>query len=929
MAHYDLALPEYRQIIKKRKLIILSTAVLMGLLSFMLAMILAPTPLFRAVASVKLEKSPQNPCLHSPAAPIRSGDDLQTQLVVISSFSILESAAKKLGMIPEHLSSEEILGDMKYIDVIGHFNDMLKAEQESRNSIINVTATSDNPKFAMRLANTVVFSYMEQRSFELNKKNVTARIFMEEQLASAKDKLANAENALKNLRIKKNIHSIESQSNALLSQSTTDKKNYDNALKDYAGIKIVIKQLNEVRNRPLTSDMSFYLEKASPGYKALNDELVRHLMKRDTLLVFFKDDDPQVVEVKKLILETTRHMLAQLQARSYYLKENIRMLEERIRATTEEMNLLPGLSSELARLERNIKINMEVCSLLEKNYQESLIKEAEKVCDVQIIRHATEPRHAINLPNTNAAAAIGALLGLIFGTIIALVSETFKTSIGTIEEIETLLGAPVLGIIPERTAKDLKKILEENLGNKRDENLTVRAARLPAHFAPQSTLSETYRILRTNINFTAKEKDLKSIAFTSASPKEGKTTAIANLAVTMAQTGRRILLVEGDLRRPVLAEIFGIDQTPGLTDAMLDNFDWKKSIKTITDMMIGKLNIDEVLVTPGMDNLHIMPAGTVPPNPSELINSKAFSDFLNWAQSNYDFVLIDAPPVLAATDAALIGSKADGVVIVYRPGKVPKITLRRAKRQLENVKAHVIGVVLNGLESDIYEDFADYDRRYYLHHDGGTKPMASHWKSFKMPSGRESEIRENRHPSKNISYAWLAVILLALMCFAAGMVLWQQGYLMHINKAHTESRAGKTAAVKKTIARSSSHTALSPDQAGDQKTVVSTDGIEKASTIAPPQTPAMKATKSSGSAKKFYAVQIKAERSLDEALAVVDTLKKAGFDAHCRKAILSDRGIWYRILIGHFESREEAQNYFSEKKIADSYSGSWVRTLEH
>ncbi len=718
MAQYDFDLREYWRIIKKRKFIIVFTTIAMGLFSLIFAILGSPTPLYKTSAAVKFEKTGLASGLYLQTVSMSQGDDMQTQLAIIKSYYIIEVVAKKLGMIPDNLVSEEINNQPKYINVINRLKGMIDTEQESQSSIINITATSEDPKFAQRLANTVVSVYKEQRTLELNKRTIDARKFVEEQLKVAREKLKNSEDAVRDFREKYKIISIDAQSGALMGQLSSYRSTYEKATIDYEKIQVVLRELNLAESRPLTSKTSFYLDEASSIYKNLNDRLVQLLMDRDALLITYTDQYPQVVEIRKRIHELVQNMKAQLAAQGKGLRENISLLNKRINETESQIRSLPEKGLELARLERNVKVDTEVYSLLEKSYQESLIKEAEKVEDVQIVRPALEPTSPTNPPKTNATAGVGTILGMILGMVFAFLIETFDTSIGTIEEVENFLGVPVLGVVPQINLKDLKLSLDDKYAGKVDEDTADRASRLISHFIPQSTFAESYRALRTNLNFACREEEVKTIAFTSATPREGKTTSIVNLAITIAQTGQRVLLVEADLRKPVIAHMFGIDQSPGLSDSLLGNFEWGKSVKTIADIMMGKLNIDEVLETPGMDNLHVIPSGTIPPNPAELINSNAMNDFIDWAKSSYDWVLVDAPPVLAATDAALLGSKLDGVVIVYRVGKISRVTLRRAKSQLENVKAKVLGVILNGIKADISADFADYDYKYY-HYYGG------------------------------------------------------------------------------------------------------------------------------------------------------------------------------------------------------------------
>ena len=391
----------------------------------------------------------------------------------------------------------------------------------------------------------------------------------------------------------------------------------------------------------------------------------------------------------------------------------------------------------------------------------------------------------------------------------------FDTSLGAIEEIESLMGVHVLGLIPHVSQQEIKETLKEKYAEDVDAEVAERAARLVSHFAPQSRLAESYRAIRTNLAFAGLDKDIKTIVVTSSSPEEGKTTSIVNLAITMAQGGNRVLLIEGDLRKPMISRMFGMDYVPGLSDVLLGSYEWKKVVRTISDIMTGTLSTEDILQTPGIENLHILSSGTIPPNPAELIYSKAIGEFISEVRAAYDYVLIDAPPLLAATDAALLAAKADAVVMVYRVGKIPRGVLKRAKAQLDNVKANVIGVILNGLKAELSSDYADYKYKYYYYFSKKTdsKPETPAEKIRAIPArvkallgiapdglaggeateprqplsggsiaARVRKLRRRRSPAgprpeeKKISMVKASMLLIAVIFLAMG-ILYQMGIL--------------------------------------------------------------------------------------------------------------------------------------------------------
>lgn len=200
---------------------------------------------------------------------------------------------------------------------------------------------------------------------------------------------------------------------------------------------------------------------------------------------------------------------------------------------------------------------------------------------------------------------------------------------------------------------------------------------------PKSPVSEAYRTLRTNIQFSGLDKSLRTLLVTSSSPAEGKSTTLGNLAVTFAQAGNQVILVDCDLRRPSLHTVFGVDNGVGLTN-----------------LAIGDLPDKIPLQDTSVPNLRLLPSGPLPPNPSELLGSKRMDKILEMLKSGADFVLFDCPPILAVTDAAVLARKVDGVLLVVSAGKTKREHASKAKLLLDKVNANVVGVVLNNAKFD-------------------------------------------------------------------------------------------------------------------------------------------------------------------------------------------------------------------------------------
>jgi capsular exopolysaccharide synthesis family protein len=208
---------------------------------------------------------------------------------------------------------------------------------------------------------------------------------------------------------------------------------------------------------------------------------------------------------------------------------------------------------------------------------------------------------------------------------------------------------------------------------------------------PKSPISEGYRMLRTNIEFSTIDQTLQTIMVTSSKPSEGKSTTCANLAVAFAQANKRVLLIDADLRKPTQHHIFGMSNRFGLTTALFN----QKELR-------------DIIQHTNTDNLSIMSAGPTPPNPSEMLSSKRMAALLATTRETYDVIIIDTPPILSVTDAQIVATQSDGVVLVVDSGKVKKEVVLKAKASLEHVKAKLIGIVLNNINRKNSDSYSYY-----------------------------------------------------------------------------------------------------------------------------------------------------------------------------------------------------------------------------
>lgn len=274
---------------------------------------------------------------------------------------------------------------------------------------------------------------------------------------------------------------------------------------------------------------------------------------------------------------------------------------------------------------------------------------------VEVLQEAVSPDAPVS-PRVPLNLALGLLLGLAVGVMIALLREVLDTRIRGEHDIAALTDTPMLG-----------GIVFDSQAQKRP---------LVVQLDPKSPRAESFRALRTNLQFLEVGESQRSFVFTSSIQGEGKSTTVANTAITMQEAGQRVLVIDADLRRPKIADYFGLEGAVGLTN-----------------VLIGKADLAEVVQYWGPHDLAVLPAGDIPPNPSELLGSPSMEALLRFVEAQFDVVLIDAPPLLPVTDAAVLSTRATGAIVIVAAGKAHRQQLQGAITSLENVGAKLFGVI--------------------------------------------------------------------------------------------------------------------------------------------------------------------------------------------------------------------------------------------
>ena len=297
------------------------------------------------------------------------------------------------------------------------------------------------------------------------------------------------------------------------------------------------------------------------------------------------------------------------------------------------------------------------------------------------------------------------ILSTLFGAGLALFLEYLDDSIRSTEDIEKYLGLPALAAIPSIESMPKRRLL---LVGGNEETPPNQTSELLIHTDSQSAIAEAYRQLRTSILLSTAGHAPKSLLVTSSLPAEGKTTTATNTAISLAQTGAKVLIIDADMRRPRLHSVFNISNAEGLS--------------TVLSTELSKEEIIDVVQFDKSANLHLLPSGPIPPNPAELIGSEQMANVFKILQGEFTHIVVDSPPIASFTDGVLIASMVDGVILVVHSGKSSRQVVRRSRQLLQDVGAKVFGVVLNKVDLSSQDNFYYYQSYYhrsnYRHDDG-------------------------------------------------------------------------------------------------------------------------------------------------------------------------------------------------------------------
>ena len=703
----DPHLYDYLLILRKHQWLILSF--LVAVVTFASIATFRMKPIYVASAKLEIDRESTNILPFPGADPYDYEMDLdnyiETQSRVLMSETMALQTIRNMNLAanPEFSGGGDSgaiaagsLKNQKLPPEIGAFLGSLSVKRIPNTRLVEVTFESSDPQLAAELLNAHLENYIQQNYSSRYKETADASKWLQSELDELSVKVRRSEDARIAYERNNQIWAVDDKNNV-----TTERLSDLN------------KQLTDAQSDSLKKQALYEFAKAGDldAVPQLRDNSVLQGLqtKRGDLSIQYTDAvnqyGPNFPKVQRLqeqmkaadeqIIRERKGIIAQLESDYREAKQHEELLNKALDEQKGEVSVMSEKMIQYNILKREAEANKALYDSLQTKLKEAEISSGLKSSNIRIVDPAMVPS-APSRPAKARNIALAFLVGLVGGIGLALLREYMDNTVKTPDDIETLVGLPSLAVVPAFEGHE-GTVTRSGFFKTASSNGHQKRIELVAQHLPKSQMSEAFRALRTALLLSQADRPPQVILVTSALPREGKTTAAANLAVTLAQLGDKTVLVDADLRKP------GVGRLLNLGSAKYPGF---------SSYLAGVSTLDVVIVPhPLIPNLAAIPTGPLPPNPADLLSSHRLVEAIVELRKKYKFVVIDSPPIMAATDAVILSVQTDGVLLVVRSGQTPKEAFTRARELLVSVKAPMLGVVLNAVDSSAPDYYYSY--RYY------------------------------------------------------------------------------------------------------------------------------------------------------------------------------------------------------------------------
>ena len=691
----------YWRVISQRRWTVLTVLVIVTVMAAITAFKMRP--IYRGTAQVEIDN--ETPMIQSLAdlAQARSEPDqdfLRSQTQVLEANQLAWRTIEALGLSnnPEFASKLETeSSEQRKLALIKRFKDALTVTLLPTSRVIRVEFDSPDPQLAANVANDLVRNYTDYNFSEKYEATRQASARMEEQLDELKAKVESSQKALVDYQRQHSIANINDKQNVVelrLSQLSTD---LSNAQSDRIQKESVYRLLKGDPSQIASVAENQLLQKLQEKYADLSNQYTEALNQ-------YGPNFPKVMRLKSQLADAQTQIQNERQRVSSKAEDEYRtavdreqLLSSEVAKQKEELGKVNSLLVQQNILTGEFESNQKMYQALQQRLKDATISAGLKTANIHLIDPALPPSRPIR-PKKLEYTVLGGVLGLFLGVAMVFVQNELDSSVKTAEEIETLIGAPALASVPVSQFKgrgiSLRKANMLDLDSPSPSSGTPSVSLAVLH-APRSPIAESFRGLRTSFLFRAQRK-CRTVLVTSPHPGDGKSSTAINLAITLGQRGKSVLLVDSDLRKPSVAPVLGLDGRKGLTTLLAGRHTLEESIQAYEPV----------------PQVSILTSGPINQDSPELIAPERLDSLLTDLGTKFEHIIIDSPPVLAVADAGVLASLVDGVVLVISADQTPRRAVSSARRVLELAGARVLGVVLNKVNSSQGEYYGYYAEDY-------------------------------------------------------------------------------------------------------------------------------------------------------------------------------------------------------------------------
>jgi succinoglycan biosynthesis transport protein ExoP len=667
-------------------------------------------PVYEAAARVEVDREAQNllpfqdPNSYGEYVDMENYIETQSKILHSETLALQTIKALDLGRYPEFGGTVNSLawthgaGPSRRPAILGAFLGRLVVKRVPNSRLIEVQFEAEDAQLAAQVVNTHLQSYIEQNFRSKYDATTQASNWLSGELEELRIKVEKSEDARIAYERQNQIWQIDEKQDittaklADLSKAVTEAQTVlaeKEALYRMAASGNV-DALPAARENLVIQDLLKRKTELDVNYSEASHQYGPNYPKVQRLVAQQKELEEDLAKARKTVIESVQQEFGTAHQR-------VELLQEALDRQKAEANDLAEKLVQYHILQHDAQSNKALYDGLLQKLKEAGITAGLRSSNIRVVDPALTPSSP-SRPQKARNILLAILVGLVGGVGLALFREYLDNTVKSPDDIETLTGLPSLAVVPSLPGSNGHQSRLSRFSREAHPQVTAspRVETL-AYVQPKSQISEAFRALRTSLLLSQAEHPPQVILVTSALPREGKTTAAVNLAVTLAQLGDRTLLMDSDLRKP------GVRRALNLTVGMEGG---------LSSYLAGVSTLDEVIIThPAITNLDALTTGPVPPSPADLLSSHRMREAITELRRRYKFIVIDSPPIMAATDAVILSSLTDGVLLIVRSGETPKEAFTRTRDLLAAVKSRLLGVVLNAVDSSAPDYYYSY--RYY------------------------------------------------------------------------------------------------------------------------------------------------------------------------------------------------------------------------